>query len=400
VTRLAAQNGAVAAGDEARSELAQQVQSGLKRVMRGFEPLPKDDPGFAYTFGRRCRKFEVDHRRLPLPDIVRVVFLFLGSNNLGRAEKLAWEHTFQVDGVPCSIASQKFGLRLYIDVDAVPAQAEADALAERITGAIIAGQGVVEREVLRPLGTEQMREGNITIRNQYLSLRRAYSYFREGAKIAYAGGGRLAETRSPGGGSWFMPERHEGWWNTFAMVMAYFSLLEHVLVGCLPFAGFEPEKETVTEFIGSKWGEKFKRIFDLSADAEAMRRFSALHSISETYRNTYGHGGFDKAGATVAFHIPGIGAVPATLSDIRTSPHFDFVPTAEEDFETICRTFDDLDQWLASGALRDALKWITGGLDYRFDAQFRERLKVTATDFDAFVNAMSHQAEMAANMDW
>jgi hypothetical protein len=179
------QNGAVAENEEERSEVASEVQGKLRRVMRGFEPLPEEDPGFAYTFGRRCRKIAVDRRRLPLPDIVRIVFVFLGSHDLGRAEKLAWEHTFQVDGVPCSIASQKFGLRLYIDGEAVPEEADAEALAERITKAIIAGQRIIEREVLRPLGVEQMRKGNITLRNQYHSLRRAYSYFREGAEIAY-----------------------------------------------------------------------------------------------------------------------------------------------------------------------------------------------------------------------
>lgn len=388
-------------GDEVdRSALTREVEDKLKRVMRGFEPLPHNDPGFAYVVGRRCRKFMVDHHMLPLPAIVRVVFLFLNSNNLGRAEKLAWEHPFQVDGVPCSIASQKFGLRLYISVDGVPEEASAEALAERIIKAIIAGQKVIEREVLRPLGVEQMREGNITIHNQYHSLRRAYVYFREGAEIAYAGEGRLSKTRPEGGGFWIAPERHEAWWNIFAMVTAYFSLLEHVLVGCLPFAGFDPDKESVTNFIGSKWGDKFKRIFDLSTDKEANRKFNVLHSISESYRNTYGHGGFDKAGSTVGFHIPGIGAIPATLSDIRNSPHFDFVPTAEEDFETICKTFDELDDWLANGDWKNALTWITGGLDYRFDAQFRRLVKMADHQFGDFIDAMSYQADQAANMNW
>jgi hypothetical protein len=70
---------------------------------------------------------------------------------------------------------------------------------------------------------------------------------------------------------------------------------------------------------------KYKRIFDVNADADAARFLSKLRAVSESYRNTYGHGGFDKFGATVAFHVPGVGAVPAVLSDIRTSPHFDFV---------------------------------------------------------------------------
>lgn len=56
----------------------------------------------------------------------------------------------------------------------------------------------------------------------------------------------------------------------------------------------------------------------------------------------------------MAFRIPGVGAIPATLSDIRTSPHFDFVTTAEDDFEGICKTFDEMDDWLTSGDLKNA----------------------------------------------
>jgi hypothetical protein len=112
-----------------------------------------------------------------------------------------------------------------------------------------------ESEVLRPLGQEQSREGNVTIRNQYGQLRRAYEYFREGVETAYCGDGRLAKTRPAGGGWWFAPERHQAWWNTFAMVVAYFSLVEHVVVGCLPFSRFDPTADNVVAFIGLKWNE-------------------------------------------------------------------------------------------------------------------------------------------------
>jgi hypothetical protein len=199
---------------------------------------------------------------------------------------------------------------------------------------------------------------------------------------------------------WLAPERTEGWWNTFAMVVAYFSLFEHTLVGCLAFAEFDPGKETVTNFISSNWSDKFRRIFDLNGDSEASRKFNSLRSVADSYRNTYGHGGFDKAGSTVAFQIPGIGAVPATLSNIRNTPQADFVPAVEEDFEAICQTFDELGSWLANGKLKNALKWIKGGLDYRFDAQFRRLIETFESDFDEFVDVMAHRVDVAVNMDW
>jgi hypothetical protein len=379
--------------------LHERVRDELSRVMRGVAPATDDDIGFAMTLGRPYWKFDIERARLPLPAIVRTVFVLLGSRNLGRGEKLAWEFTFSVDEISCAIASQKFGLRLYIDRGAFAAEEEAEQFSRRIIGSVIAGQKVVERDVLRPLGEAQNRAGNVTIRNQYGQLRRAYKYFREGVEIAYAGEGRLATTRPPGGGWWLAPERHEAWWNTFAMVVAYFSVLEHVLVGCLPFARFDPGVDNVVAFIGLKWNEKYKRIF-YPSDTEATKFLTKLRAISEGYRNTYGHGGFDKFGATVAFHVPGVGAVPAVLSDIRTSPHFDFVPTAEADFADICSTFDEFEKWLSSGQFENAWAWITAGLDYRFDEQFRRVVEDTSNDFGAFLQYSDYLADQAANMDW
>jgi hypothetical protein len=390
----------VAETEDRQTDLTDEVRTHLRRVMHGVTTSPDTDPGFAYAFDRPSWRFPVDRQRLPVPDIVRLVFSYLGSINLGRAEKLAWEHTFRVDGVPCSIASQKFSISLYIGAEAVADEAEAEALSGRIVGAVIAGQRVIERDVLRPLADAQMRQGNITIRNQYHSLRRAYSYFREGATLAYAGDGRLPNAESKIAAMFYQAERHEGWWNTFAMVTAYFSLIEHVFVGCLSFADFDPTNENVTEFIGSKWGEKYNRIFGSSSGGEVSRKFHELRSISESYRNAYGHGGFDRAGSTVSFHVPGLGAIPATLSDIRTSPHFNFVPVTEQDFESICTTFDEFDNWLASGEHANALAWIERGLDYRFDAEFRTSIVAVGDGFNEYLDVTSQRIDMIANMDW
>jgi hypothetical protein len=45
--------------------------------------------------------------------------------------------------------------------------------------------------------------------------------------------------------------------------------------------------------------------------------------------------------------VPDLGAIPAILTDLRDRPRFDFVPTAEADFDAICATFDAVDNgWL------------------------------------------------------
>jgi hypothetical protein len=227
----------------------------LRLDLKGFQPAERDDPGFAMAFGRPQYKFPLDPLRLPLPSIQRLALAILGCNNLGRGEKLAWEHTFQVDGVHCSLALQKFGLRLYVSRE-VGEETAAEALVETIVKRLLKAQRRLERELLRPYSVEQIRLGRVTLRNQHSGLRATYEYFRDGARLAYEGKGRLARD-APGGGFRLLPDRVEGWHNTVAMVTAYFSLLEHNLVLALPFIRFDPSTDSVTEFIGKRWGDKF-----------------------------------------------------------------------------------------------------------------------------------------------
>lgn len=348
---------------------------------------------------------------LPLSPVVKLIYIFLGCQGLGRADKLDWEFAFQVEGTTCSIASEKFGLRVYVDPDSVAEEAEAEKLFQRILQATIKGQNVVEKEVLEPISKEQIDTGDVVIGNQYHRLREAYRYFREGAEIAFRGDGRVEVQKEGDDASdilidAFAAWRHqanadaEGWWNTFAMIMAYFSLLEHTLVGCLAFADFDPEKETVTNFIGLNWGDKFKRLFDLDADLVAQKKYEALRDLAETYRNTYGHGGFDKRGATVHFSVPEIGVIPATPSKISKTPHFGLVPAVAEDYNRICAVFDDFDAWIAAGTYRNAITWIEEGMDYAFDAKSRAEVAANDGDFDAYLEAMSYRLDRAMNMDW
>ncbi|ACZ91681.1 hypothetical protein [Streptosporangium roseum] len=50
--------------------------------------------------------------------------------------------------------------------------------------------------------------------------------------------------------------------------------------------------------------------------------------------------------------------------------------------------------------LENALTWITGGLDYRFDSRFRGLIKAAENDFDSFMDAMSYEADRIADMEW
>jgi len=72
----------------------------------------------------------------------------------------------------------------------------------------------------------------------------------------------------------------------FACVNAFFSLLEHRLVLVLPFIDFDPADGALTAFIGARWGDKFRRVFDVASDSTAHAIYDRLHRIAEAYRNS------------------------------------------------------------------------------------------------------------------
>lgn len=78
-----------------------------------------------------------------------------------------------------------------------------------------------------------------------------------------------------------------------AMIDAYFSRLEHFLVLALPFVGYKRDSDDLSQFIGSLWSDKFRRIFEIK-NKEVQQHYDVLVGIKEKYRNTFAHGGFEK----------------------------------------------------------------------------------------------------------
>ncbi|NWL29132.1 hypothetical protein DM794_19050 [Paenarthrobacter ureafaciens] len=338
----------------------------------------------------------------PVPYLIRYALLLIGLEDLGRSEKIAFYIPLSYRGRHGAVALQKFGMRLYLDHDPHDEadRAKAEKAHHEIVRKLESAVRIVESWILRPFSEEQVSSGNVTIGNQYGTLRRSYEYFREGARRAFAGDESKSEAVSFGGLS-LVSDPPEGFYNLVAALNAYLSLLEHTLVLALPFTDFSPETESLPDFISQRWGDKYGRVFD-SQDRDARRHRDQLVRLVETWRNTYSHGGFDKHQATIHFHVPGVGAVPAAFSDIRDSPHFQFVPAREADFEEAMKTLDALDSWLQTGPLSDAMLWILEGLDVRYDKDFREELRLArdAGQLEDMIQHHSYLWEQNANMDW
>jgi hypothetical protein len=363
----------------------------------------------------------VEPRRVPLPSLYRHVLLnAVGGVDLPLGEKMAFDVGFRYEDVLCTLALQKFGVRVYVATDV--SQSEVERFTNRLLGKLAKGVDLVEKQVLRPLADQQLADGNVTIANQRGFLRTTYEHFRDEARRAFSTPSAKPAPRkrwwqrwppwrtpSPGtslglaellGGEF--RKSQVGAYNTLAAVNAYFSLLEHTLVLVLPFTGFDPSGNALATFIGDRWREKLKTLFDLGNDAEASRHYNRLRDVAETYRNTYSHGGFDKEGAAVWVHFP-FGAIPARLSDVRDTPHFELFPVDEADLEEIVAIFEAIDVWLRRAHTKYAMRWVEAGLDVSYDADSRsEYTRAMASDdaFDEFLDRSASRADAIANFEF
>jgi hypothetical protein len=282
---------------------------------------------------------------------------------------------------------------------------------EEIIKKLSAASRMLDKGILKLAAAEETAAGHLIVWNQAGRLRAMYGYFRRLASEAYAGNGSLAKDHDERSqGTKFLrslraiPEMTEGFYATVAMTMAYFSLLEHLLVFALLATDFDPAHDSLTEFIGLRLLDKFTRIFDVADDREANRYCQRLHEAAETWRNPYGHGGFDKQGGSLAFFMPGVGPFPLLLSDIRKHPSFSLVPTREESFDGLCTLFDDLDAWLRTGKVAPGIAWADAGLDIAFTDEFvghfRQAVAGGSEAFEDYLMTTSYRGDRATNMDW
>ena len=371
-------------------------------ALRDFgPPVPagdQDDPVPTYVLN-------LTPQEAPLPVLLRHALALIGIPHHGPWEKVAWWVQFNFRGHPCSLAHQKFGLRLRISGDLTEDQA--DALLRQIQKKLISAVKTVEA-MLAETAKETLNAGNVTVVNQHMQLRRAYDYFRQRAINPDHVEDVNESGETPDGGKWWshvsgsdvmaLNSSHD----LVAAISAYVSVLEHDLVLALPFLDFDPRSDDLTEIIGDRWGDKWRRVFNRS-DQESTRLRERLVEVVERWRNPYSHGGFEKGhGATVYLHTPGLGGLPVGMSSIRDSPLFSFHPVSETDIASVVALFDQIDDYLLN-ALPHAMAWIDSGLNVRFDAEFMAQVVSSLDalgDLDELISTSARRQDMINNMDY
>jgi hypothetical protein len=374
-----------------------------RTALRDFGPALEhgDDP----RWDRALHKFTLMPDEAPVPVLLKYALTLAGLKAGGPGEKVAWWVNFTFQDEACTIAHEKFGVRLYLRTDR-PAE-EARQIYVQLVKKLRGTTRTVERLIL-DAAPGILGKGNATVLNQHHSLRRAFDYFRERAEKPT----HVEDEYVIGGGpspvaKWSMitsgktQMRLNSFHDMIAALSAYLSLLEHDLVLALPFADFNPEVDNVTDLIGARWGDKWDRVVGKSSHALEFRR--RLSEVVERWRNPYSHGGFEKGhGATIWLRTPGVGAaVPVGLTRVRESPHFSFVGAGESEIADVFALFDEIDSWLA-GELPEATLWIASGLDVRYDDEFRSLFAVAKAEsgFDSFLEYHEHRQAQIDNMDY
>lgn len=373
----------------------------LRRTcLRDFaEPVDRRGPDNAKTYLRVLTPDAV-----PVPRLLRAALELIGIPSYGPGEKVEWWVPFTFEGELCGLAHEKFGLRLRVTTNML--ETEAHALLARAERKLTAATRTVERSIQR-VAPVLLATGNATVVNQHRNLRRAYEYFRERATsptliedeyTEYADDDGVVRSSSFRSGSLQM--QLNSFHDLIAAISAYLSMLEHDLVLAYALTGFDPATDSLTELIGAWWREKFALVVGDKPGGEALRQ--RLSDVVERWRNPYSHGGFEKGhGATIHIHVPGVGAVPVGLTQVRHSPMFSFMPASDTDIKTVFDLFDELDEWLRD-TLPDATEWIESSLPVPFDEKFRTsaaEAQATGT-FKAFLDYHGYRYDQAQNMDY
>lgn len=298
-------------------------------------------------------------------------------------EKMAWITYFRFQDKPMFAAHLKSGLQLGIqDTDDN----------ELLTSFWKLLQDALPfvNESFDDLVRTTISNGQVTIKNRSSLFKERYLFLRKQAEQKFEDQTYLSHK--------------EGFFLASASLDAYFSLLEHYLVLLLPFVDFDPSQENILKVVKNTWKINFQKVFGNPPANEAEKIvLEKLEQVKRRWRNTLAHGGFDYEGLTFFVQIPGLGAIPASLTKDEKLFQFLNLPISHLDFKNICATLDECDHFLKNGSLKQAFQYIEAGLNLYFDKTGQQELK-RALDCEEsmgdFIEYQAYLEDMHINMDW
>ncbi|MCM3575495.1 hypothetical protein M3172_20030 [Mesobacillus subterraneus] len=311
-------------------------------------------------------------------------------------EKILYEIPFKYKNIYGVFSMKKFGLNLGIS------NVEEDLLKDLFKKLNSASK--IAESLLRPLINEAIDNGEITIENQTGLLKQRYLYFRRTVKKIHD---EIENNEDyPVGSIAYGLNRKvnlekEIIFNTQAMLDAYFSFQEHLLILLLPFTKIDYKTEPIPKIINSNWSDKFKKIFELENNRKLLKYYEALKNLKEI-RNKHAHGGFEKGNGSLIAHIKGVGAIPVEVPS-QPDEVFSFLLIKGVKYKEMCEIIDRFEEFLYQSEWNRAIKIVESIPEIRFDAEYVSELKWAVTsdeNLEYFLEKESYIYDREANMDW
>lgn len=336
--------------------------------------------------------------KLPQPEMVFFVLVYLKGfeYEYQPMEKVLWAVPFKYQGINFNFTVRKFGFRLISETDD---ESIVKSLIKKINGAL-----KIVDNLMSPVLKEIVNKGDITFSNESALLRDRYLYFKEKACTLYNQNECEGETTDKDGYTNYkkkIERNKEAFFYTQAMLDAYFSFQEHLMVLLLPFSDFDKNSESISSFIADTWTLKFTKVFKPSRKPEVMKYFDKLQSIKEQHRNKFAHGGFEKRDGSLLAKVDGIGYIPVSMTQQN---HFSLINKNEETFMEICQVIEQFETYLyQDNEWARAMRLIKSGMDILFDDEslslYKNAIK-SDENLEFFFRREAMLAERYADMDW
>jgi hypothetical protein len=330
-------------------------------------------------------KVFIKKEEIPVPNFVKYLFRDVMGFQWGQHfEKIHWNIIFAYKDIDIGISLEKFGMRIY-----GIKKEESHEIIRLINKAI----KYLEKHILPNYVKTQFEHNNIMISNHFNDLSHMYNYFRENANTIFNKEKNLSNSLAKNIND-YSNKNHKGYYNSFAMIEAYFSRFEHFLVFCLFFN--TDRSLNIKQFTKKNFSDKLKFIFPTSTKNNE-KYYQKIQNIKEKYRNTFSHGMFSKAGEPFFIECSSIGNFPITLTQYKDSPHFNFTPIQKFQYDEIIKELDGIDEWLTSESAKFAWAYAKSGLPLGFSELSVTQIQPYLDDIEKFEQYLEIENEKVIN---
>lgn len=387
------------------------VENSIRKLFKDFTQ-GKDGEA---KFPGGLKEFDFKHGDYDKRRLIRYVVGDINSFKIydRPIEKVNWEIYFYYKGIPAAVMHKKFGFFTYVD-NSLSSEVAGEINSE-LQELIVKGLSIAER-VVREEALKDIRLGKIIVENKYPELLRMYHYFKKTSKRKPRDNTKeieqqilSAREKKPSEkelreavvaiqklhAEYAKPDDRTRF-NEEAAYIAFFSLLEHLCMLCLPFSESKYMKD-VYSFSKLNWSDKFKEVFPLS-EIEFKKSYDAFSNLAKYRRNASAHGYLDKMHTSFAFYFdPARHRIPAAIYDSE-------IMTKWNDKDT---NFKELDDFIANiqnhPQTKNRMAYIGYPFDISFDPtsvkQYKRINKYTERGLKQFIEAESWNYTNALNMD-